>query len=146
RPAPGAELRRVARAGGGAALGRRRLEDVGGAVVGDAVAALRRVAGARRWAAHRRALHIRRTGDTRPRARLGQVTHARRRPTHRARGLLGVGRAARARAVAALGRVAGARRRPAHRARVARRVLARIAAAVALIERARIAVVGARGP
>src|SRR5207245_4163416 len=34
----------------------------------------------------------------------------------------------------------------AHRARVARRVLARIAAAVALIERARIAVVGARGP
>src|SRR5207247_1312523 len=37
-------------------------------------------------------------------------------------------------------------RRPAHRARVARRVLARIAAAVALIERARIAVVGARGP
>src|SRR5204862_210835 len=36
--------------------------------------------------------------------------------------------------------------RPAHRARVARRVLAGIAAAVALIERARIAVVGARGP
>src|SRR5439155_3745685 len=42
--------------------------------------------------------------------------------------------------------VARPRRRPAHRARVARRVLARIAAAVALIERARIAVVGAHGP
>src|SRR5207247_4041874 len=57
-----------------------------------------------------------------------------------------VGRAVRAHAGTGLGGIAGPRRRPAHRARVTGRVLARIAAAVALIERARIAVVGARGP
>src|SRR5207237_8170429 len=100
-----AHLRRVARAGRGATPGRGRLEDVGGAVVGDPVAAFRHVAGARRRPAHRRALRVRRTGGTGPRAGLRDVA----RP----------------------GRWA------AHRARVARWVLARIAAAVALIERAR---------
>src|SRR5206468_2272017 len=86
---------------------------------------------------------VRRAVVTRPVAGLAHVAGARGRAAHGADRLLGVGRAARARAVAALGRIAGSRRRPAHRARMARGVLAGIAAAVALIERARIAVVGA---
>src|SRR5207245_965372 len=76
----------------------------------------------------------------------GHVPDARPSSAHGACRLLRVGRAARARPVAALGRVAGPRRRPAHRAGVARRVLTRIARAVAGVGRARIAVVDARRP
>src|SRR5439155_330544 len=109
----GAELRRVALVDRRAALGAGGLEGVGGA------------------------------GVTRAVAGLGDVADARSRPAHAARRLLGIRRTARARAGAGLDDIAGPRRRAAHRARVTGRVLARIAAAVALIERARIAVVGA---
>src|SRR5207247_1376741 len=85
RSAPAAELRWVTRPGRGAALRRRRLEDIRRAVVGDAVAALRNVAGARRRAAHRRALRVRRTGGTGPRAGLRDVARPGRWAAHRAR-------------------------------------------------------------
>src|SRR5207249_434992 len=100
--------------GRGAALGRRGLEGIGRAVIGDPVAALRHVAGARRRATDRRALRICRAGGTRPRAGLRDVARSGRRTTHGAR-------------------VPGG-------------VLARRTGAVALVERAGVAVVGARGP
>src|SRR5439155_206596 len=71
---------------------------------------------------------------------------ARRGAAHRARGLEGVGRADRARARAALVHVAHPGRRAAHRPGVPRRVLAVVAAAVALVAAARVAVAGARRP
>src|SRR5207253_1901434 len=174
RSAPGAELRRVADAGRGPALHRRGLEGIGGAVVGGAVAALRRVAGARRRTALRRALRIRRTGDTRPGARFGQVAHARCGPAHGVGGHQGIGgtvirhpvaalrdvartrcRAAFRRAlrigrtgggepVAELRQVAGTRRVPTQRAGIPGRVLARIAAPVTDVHRAGIEILRAR--
>src|SRR5439155_2974021 len=126
----------------------RRHLRIGRAVGTGAVAALGGVALIRRGPAlgAQRRKTVRRAVVRGAIAGLGQVADARGRAAHGARRLLGVGRAGRARAVAALGRIAGSRRRPAHGAGLARRVLADIAAAVALIERARIAVVGAHGP
>src|SRR5439155_790391 len=112
----GAELRRVALVDRRAARGAGGLEGVGGAVVTRAVAGL------------------------------GDAAVARRRTADAARGLLRIGRAGRARPRAGLGRVAGPGRGSTLRPRVARRVLAGVGAPVALIERARVAVVGARGP
>src|SRR5439155_5553996 len=83
---------------------------------------------------------------THPVAHLGDVADARRGSADGAGRALRIGRAARGRPVAGLRHVAGAGRRAAHRAGVARRVLAGVLAPVALIERARVAVVGARRP
>src|SRR5207244_3024943 len=69
----GAALGQVAHAGGGAALRRRGLEAVRGAVVGDAVTALCDVAVARGGAADGRALRIGGAGRARAGAALGQV-------------------------------------------------------------------------
>src|SRR5262249_11730292 len=112
----GAELRRVTLVSRWATLGRRRLEGVGGAVVTRAIAGL------------------------------GEGAVARRRAAHGARGLLRIIRAHRAPARAGLGHVAGAGFGAALRPGIARRVLAGVAAPVALIERAGVAVVGARRP
>src|SRR5207247_3895703 len=112
----GAELRRVALVDCRAALGAGGLEGVGGAVVTRAVAGL------------------------------GDVAVAGRRAALRARGLLGISGAVRARPRAGLGHVAGPGRGPAHRPGVARRVLTGVGRAVAPIERAGIAVVGAGRP
>src|SRR5439155_15172270 len=73
---------------------------------------------------------------------LRQVTFPCRRPALDTRGFKAVGRAGRARAGAGLGHVARTRRRTARRPRVPRRVLTRDARAVALVERARVAVGG----
>src|SRR5439155_16234465 len=110
------ELRHVALVCRRPTLGRRGLEGVGRATV------------------------------THPVAHLGDVADARRGSADGAGRALRIGRAARGRPVAGLRHVAGAGRRAAHRAGVARRVLAGVLAPVALIERARVAVVGARHP
>src|SRR5207249_4441426 len=81
-----------------------------------------------------------------PRAVLRRVALARRGAADRARGLEGVGRTDGARARAALVHVTHPGRCAAHRPGVPRRVLAGVAAAVALIECARVAVGGARRP
>src|SRR5439155_351779 len=141
-----AGLGRVAHVGRGAADGRGGLEAVGRAVVVRAVTALGDVADAGRRAADRRALGIGGAAGAGAGAGLRGVADAGRGAAHRRVRGEAVGRAVRAHAGTGLGGIAGPRRRPAHRARVTGRVLARIAAAVALIERARIAVVGARGP
>src|SRR5207237_1084970 len=65
--------------------------------------------------------------------------------TDRAARLLRVRGAGRARAVTGLGHVAVASRRPAHRPRIPCRMLAVVAAAVALVAASRVAIVGARG-
>src|SRR5439155_323198 len=129
-------------------LGARGRQTVRRAVSTRPVAALGHVAGARGRRAHGagRLLGFGRPGAPRAAAALRWVTGPGRGAALDRRGLEDIGRAVVGDAVAAFRDVARARRRPAHRARVARRVLAGIAAAVALIERARIAVVGARGP
>src|SRR5207247_10089 len=81
----------------------------------------------------------------RARAVLGGITDPGRRAAHRAGGLEAVGRTRRAGTGARLRHVADARRRATGGARIARRVLARHAGAVALVERAGVAVGGARG-
>src|SRR5207249_2782769 len=111
-----AQLCGIALAGRGAAERRGGEEGVGGTGGTRAVAGLGRVAGAGRGAAERR----------------GRA--------------LGVGGARGAGAVAGLGRVAVSRRRPRSSARIPCRMLAVIAAAVALVAAARIAIVGAGGP
>src|SRR5439155_1378855 len=89
------------------------------------------------------ALRIRRAAGARPGAVLRRVALPARRPTDGARRLEGVGGADRARPRAVLVDVARARGGPADGSRVARRVLAGVAAAVALIRAARVAVVRA---
>src|SRR5207253_8797664 len=85
RPPPPPEPPQVACPTRCGALGRRGLEGISRAAVGDPVAALRHITGARGRAADRRALRISRTVDTRARAGLRQVAHPRRRTTRRAR-------------------------------------------------------------
>src|SRR5262249_18408742 len=92
-----------------------------------------------------RGARVGRTRRRRPGAEVGRVALARRSTAEGRRRLELVDRAERARAVAALGHVADAGRRPAERARVARRVRARVARAVASIERAGVSVLGAVG-
>src|SRR5438552_13206130 len=146
RARAGAGLVHVAEAGGGAAdrpgVARRVLAVVAAAV---ALVAAARVAvvGARR---PRRRLRIRRAVGTVARTAVRRVTLARRGAAHRARGLEGVGGTDGARAGAGLVHVAEAGGGAADRPGVPRRVLAVVAAAVALVEAARIAVVGARRP
>src|SRR5207247_1911763 len=111
--APRAVFRYVAFARCGAAHGARGLEGVSRAVVARAVAGFGHVADARR----------------------GSADGARR--------ALAVGRAGRAGAGTGLGRVAGTRRGAAGRAGVASGMLASRSGPVALVERARIAVVSA---
>src|SRR5205823_3926304 len=88
-------------------------------------------------------LRIRRAAGARPGAVLRRVALAARRPTDGARRLEGVGGADRARPRAVLVDVARARGGPADGARVARRVLAGAARAVALVAAARVSVVRA---
>src|SRR5438094_4658815 len=93
-----------------------------------------------------RALGVRRAARRRPGGALCRVALA---TTGRASGgrrLEGVGRTRGARPGAALGHVAGSGRRAARRPSVARRVLADVARAVALVRTARVAVVGAGRP
>src|SRR5439155_8431169 len=111
---PGADLRRIAAAAGRTADGAAHHERIGGAVVADAVAALRDVAHARRRATDRRALHVRRTCGVRARTALGDVARARRRAAHGARRRERIRGARVGDAVAALGDVARPGRRPAH--------------------------------
>src|SRR5438445_5096261 len=142
----GAGLVQVAEAGGGPAdrpgVPRRVLAGVAAAV---ALVAAARVAvgGACRPS---RALRIRRAVGARPRAVIIQIALARRGAAHDARRLEGVGRTHGARAGTGLVHVAEAGGGSAHRAGVARRVLAVRAAAVALVEAARVAVGGAGRP
>src|SRR5581483_4580220 len=121
----------------------------GGVLAGDA-AAVALVHGARvAVVGARRAGGLLRVGGAArpaPGARLRQVALVRSGTTDRARRREAVGRAARARSGAGLRDVTGARRRPAHRPGIPGGVPAVDAAAVALIERAGIAVVAARGP
>src|SRR5439155_4187415 len=95
------------------ALRGRRLEAVGGAGVGDAVAVLGEVAWTRGRAAHGGALRVGRAGRVVAGAGLGEVTIARRGATLDAGGPEGIGRTGGACAGARLGDVAGTRRRPA---------------------------------
>src|SRR5206468_3540689 len=113
---PGTVLGEVALAIGRAADDARELEVVGGTAVAGAVAGLDRVAGTSRGAADR----------------AGRA--------------LGIRGARRAGARAGLGDVAVPGGRAAHRAPIPCRMLAVIAAAVALVAAARIAIVGARDP
>src|SRR5207249_3648189 len=78
------------------------------------------------------------------RAAIGLVAFARRRPADGARGREAIGGTCTARARARLGHVAHAGCRPAHRPGVARGVLTGHVRPVALVGRARVAVVGAR--
>src|SRR5439155_11334158 len=112
----GTSLGHVTLAGGGTADDVRGLEVVGGTAVADAVAGLDRVAGTRRGAADR----------------AGRA--------------LGIRGARRAGTRTGLGDVAVPGRCAAHRPRIPCRMLAVIAAAVALVAAARIAIVGAGGP
>src|SRR5206468_1165053 len=93
-----------------------------------------------------RGLRIRRAIGAVPRTALRRITLARRGTADRARGLEGIGGAHRARARAAPRRSADAGGGAADRPGVPRRVLAVVAAAVALVAAARVAVVGARRP
>src|SRR5207249_3906291 len=112
----GTSLGHVTLAGGGTADDVRGLEVVGGTAVADAVAGLDRVAGTRRGAADR----------------AGRA--------------LGIRGARRAGTRTGLGDVAVPGRCAAHRPRIPCRMLAVIAAAVALVAAARIAIVGAGRP
>src|SRR5439155_792356 len=146
RARPGAGLVRVADAGGSPTHRpdvARRVLAVVTAAVALVTAARVAVVGARR---PRRPLRVRRTAGARKGVVEGQVTLARRGAAHRARRLERVGGTDGARAGAGLVHVAEAGGGAADRPRVARRVLAVIAAAVALVAAARIAVVGARRP
>src|SRR5207249_3789495 len=98
-----------ARVAGRPALRGRRLEAVGGAGVGDAVAALGQVARTCRRAAHGGALRVGRAGCVVAGAGLGEVTLAGRRATLDAGGPEGIGRAGGAGAGARRGDVAGLR-------------------------------------
>src|SRR5439155_446881 len=113
-------------------------------VVGGAVAALRRVAGAGRRPADRRALGVGRAGGGGPRAVLGRIAHAGRGPAHGGRRLERVRGAIVRGPVALLVDVAAAGGRAAHRARVAGGMLAGVARAVALVHSARVGVARAR--
>src|SRR5438067_1818580 len=123
---------------------------VPGRVLAVVAAAIALVAAARvavgRARRPRRTLRVRRTAGARAGAVIVQVALARRGAADRARGLEGVHGAHGARAGAGLVHVAEAGGGAADRAGVPRRVLAVVAAAVALVEAARIAVVGARRP
>src|SRR5207247_7465484 len=145
RAGTGARLRHVAdarrRAAGRARIARRVLARHAGAVALVERAGVA-VGGAR--GTGRRA-RIGRAARARARAVLGGITDPGRRAAHRAGGLEAVGRTRRAGTGARLRHVADSRRRAAGRARIARRVLARHAGAVALVERAGVAVGGARG-
>src|SRR5581483_5695965 len=110
---PGAHLRDVAGAGGGATLGRGGLEGVGGAVVAGAVAALGDVADAGRRAADGGALLVVRASGGRPGAHLGDVADAGGRAALGRGGLERIRRAVIAGAVATLGDVTDAGRRAA---------------------------------
>src|SRR5437870_5286758 len=146
RTRPRAVLRHVTHAGRRAAHRTRRLERIGRARRTRPGAVLRHVARAGRRPADgaRRLEGVRWARRTRPGAVLRRVACAGRRATDRARRLEAIGRADRARARAGLVHVAHPGRRPAHRPGVPRRVLAGVARPVALIERARVAVGGAR--
>src|SRR5437773_1906860 len=91
-----------------------RARPVRRAIVGDTIAALRRITLASGGPADIRPLRIDGARRARPRAELGHVANARRVPTRRARREERVRRAGIVRAVAALGDVARARRGPAH--------------------------------
>src|SRR5439155_72816 len=93
-----------------------------------------------------RTLGVRRAARRRPGAVLCRVALATRGPAGGGRRLEGVGRTRGARPGAALGHVAGSGRRAARRPSVARRVLAEVARAVALVRAARVAVIGAGRP
>src|SRR5438445_263562 len=146
RARPGTGLVLVTIPGGGAAhrpgVPRRVLAGVVAAV---ALVAAARVAvvGARR---PRRNLGVGRAGGAAAGAEIGRVTLVHRLAAHRARRLEGVRRAHGARAGAGLVEIAEAGGGPADRPGVPRRMLAGIAAAVALVAAARVAVDGARGP
>src|SRR5205807_496507 len=99
-------LGEVADARGAAALGRARLEAVRRAVVAHAIAALRHVADARRWAADRRALRVRGARRALAGAVLGEIADAGRGAAFGRGGLEAVGRAVVVHPVAALGDVA----------------------------------------
>src|SRR5207253_649694 len=132
--------------GGGAAhrpgVPRRVLAGVVAAV---ALVAAARVAvvGARR---PRRDLRVGRAGGAAAGAEIGRVTLVHRLAAHRARRLDGVCRPHGAAVRAGLVLVADAGGGAAHRPGVPRRVLAGVAAAVALVAAARVAVIGARRP
>src|SRR5205823_1151387 len=144
--AAGAVFRDVAGAVLRAAHGGGGLEGVRRARRTRPRAVLRRVARPRRRATDRarRLEGVGRARCTRPGAVLRRVAHAGRRAAFDARRLEGVGRAGGARARAALVHVAHPGRRAAYRPGVPRRVLAGVVRPVALIERARVAVGGAR--
>src|SRR5439155_904915 len=141
-----AGLRLIALARRRAAHGAGGLEGIGGTGIARPVAGLGLVANAGRRPAHgaRRRLRIRRTGVGDPVAALRHIAGARRRATERR--ALRIGRTVDTRARASFGQVTRTRRRPTHGARVPRRVLARIAGAIALVEGAGVAVRAARGP
>src|SRR5207253_6907838 len=137
---PGAALRRITIAGG-RATDRARIPRRMLAGVARAVALIQRagvpVRGARRA---RRALRVRGAVRARARAVLRRVAVARRGPARGEGREEAVGRTGRARPRAGLVRVARPGRGAAHRPRVPRRMLAAVAAAVALVEAARIPV------
>src|SRR5262249_20162396 len=110
-----------------------------------AVAALGKVAVARRRTADARALRIRRARGARPGAVLRRVAAARRGTALERRGLEDIVRAGGARSGARLRDVADARRAAAGRAPVPRRMLTGSVRPIALIERADVAVVGTGG-
>src|SRR5439155_393495 len=112
---PGAGLRDVADASGCPAHGAGGGEVVGGAGVGDAVAALRHVAEAGRRSAHGGALRVRGTARARPGTLLRDVADAGCAATRDAGGDEAVGGTGVADAVAALRHVADAGRGPADR-------------------------------
>src|SRR5439155_4392892 len=115
RTRPGAALGRVTGPGRGAALRACGDKAVGRAVVAHPVAALGDVAHAGRGPALIHALRVRRTAGTRPRARLGQVAHARCRTAHHARRHEPVRGAVVGQPVTALGDVASTGRWATHR-------------------------------
>src|SRR5439155_997462 len=121
----------------------RRVLAVVAAAVALVAAARVAVAGARR---PRRTLGVRRTAGAVPRAVLRRIALTRRGAAHDARSLQGAGRPDRARARPSPAPAPFRSRRAAHRPGVPRRVLAVVAAAVALVAAARVAVAGARRP
>src|SRR5438132_2853868 len=146
RARPIAGLRRVTDIPGASAADRPR---VAGRMLTGGIHAVALVERARvtvgRARRPRRLLRVGQTVRAVSRAVLGEVALARGRAADGGRGLEAVGGAGRARARTDLRRVAGAGRGAAHRARVPRGVLAGVVRAVALIEAARVAVVGAGG-
>src|SRR5439155_7823433 len=109
----GARAAHEARVGVRRALGGGRLQRVGRAGVGDAVAALRLIARTGGGPAHGGALHIAGARRAAAGAELGQVALAGGRPALDARGTEAVGRTGGAGPGARHGGVAGTRRRPA---------------------------------